>query len=240
MPRWVVSAVVAISPYEPADGLGRCCVSDHVLASRGQYWIWLGSPNHGFRLPGSFNYLYLHARVPLSSSQSKGSRGTSSRSSTRVGRQLTVQVACYCSLLRVLGVSLIFNLVREFVLMGHRLWTPFFFIGDFSEYRGFSSDLSFYMLSIMNGMSMIGRLVNFIADKVGRSAQVFVAMQVIYTSIPISPAGSTYSSSHSQFVEHYSSQCGLSSPALEAFSRSPLYMASSPVRGLRRDDFHGD
>ena len=52
--------------------------------------------------------------------------------------------------------------------MGHRLWSPFFFIGAYSKYRGFSSDLAFYMLSIMNGMSMIGRLVLFIADKVGR------------------------------------------------------------------------
>jgi len=51
---------------------------------------------------------------------------------------------------------------------GHRLWSPFFFIGDYSRYRGFSNDLAFYMLSIMNAMSMIGRLVLFIADKVGR------------------------------------------------------------------------
>ena len=51
---------------------------------------------------------------------------------------------------------------------GRRLWTPFFYIGDYSRYRGLSNDLAFYMLSIMNAMSMIGRLVLFIADKVGR------------------------------------------------------------------------
>ena len=61
-----------------------------------------------------------------------------------------------------------FNSAHEGVLMGHRLWSPFFFIGDYSTYRGFSSDLAFYMLSIMNGMSMLGRLALFIADKVGR------------------------------------------------------------------------
>ena len=54
------------------------------------------------------------------------------------------------------------------ILLIHRLWSPFFFIGDFAEYRGFSSDVSFYMLAIMNAMSMMGRLVLFIADKVGR------------------------------------------------------------------------
>lgn len=64
-----------------------------------------------------------------------------------------------------------FYLAHECGLIGRRLWTPFFFIGDYSKYRGFSSDLAFYMLSIMNGMSMIGRLSLFIADKVGRSAQ---------------------------------------------------------------------
>jgi len=50
----------------------------------------------------------------------------------------------------------------------HRLWSPFFFIGDFAVYRGFPIDLSFYMLSIMNASSMLGRLVLFTADKVGR------------------------------------------------------------------------
>ena len=49
-----------------------------------------------------------------------------------------------------------------------RLWSPFFFIGDFAIYRGFPTDLSFYMLPIMNASSMLGRLVLFTADKVGR------------------------------------------------------------------------
>ena len=61
-----------------------------------------------------------------------------------------------------------FHLAHKCGLRRHRLWTPFFFIGDYSKYHGFSSNLAFYMLSIMNGMSMIGRLVVFIGDKVGR------------------------------------------------------------------------
>ena len=48
------------------------------------------------------------------------------------------------------------------------MWSPFFFIGDYSKYRGLSNGLAFYVLSIMNAMSMVGRLVLFIADKVGR------------------------------------------------------------------------
>jgi hypothetical protein len=50
----------------------------------------------------------------------------------------------------------------------HRLWSPFFFITDFAIYRGFPTDLAFYMLSILNAASMVGRLVLFTADKVGR------------------------------------------------------------------------
>ena len=50
----------------------------------------------------------------------------------------------------------------------NRLWSPFFFISEFAIYRGFPTDLSFYMLSILNASSMLGRLVLFTADKVGR------------------------------------------------------------------------
>src|SRR5258706_5844484 len=95
----------------------RCRVSDHVLASRGRPWIRLDSSNHRFRLPGSFSYQYLHTRVSIPPSQSKGEPATSPRSCSRSERQCTVQVACYCSLLRVLGVSLVLNLACELVLM---------------------------------------------------------------------------------------------------------------------------
>ena len=61
-----------------------------------------------------------------------------------------------------------FHLAQECGLRRHRLWTPLFFIGDYSKYHGLSNDLAFYMLSIMNGMSVIGRLVVFIGDRVGR------------------------------------------------------------------------
>ena len=76
-----------------------------------------------------------------------------------------------------------FSLVHKCVLMKQRLWSPLFFIGDYSNYRGFSSDLASYMLAIVNGMSMVGRLVLFIADKVGRSVQgIIVTMLGINTS----------------------------------------------------------
>lgn len=95
----------------------RCRVSDHVLASRGQPWIRLDSSNHRFRLPGTFSYQYFHARVSFPPSQSKEKPDTSPRSCSRVERQCTVQMACYCSLLRVLGVSLVLNLACGCVLM---------------------------------------------------------------------------------------------------------------------------
>lgn len=53
-----------------------------------------------------------------------------------------------------------------FCFMG--LWTPFFYIGGHALDNGISSDMSFYLLSIINASSTFGRLLpNFIADKVG-------------------------------------------------------------------------
>jgi hypothetical protein len=113
--RW--SVTLYILPPIRYDMIFRCRVSDHVLASRASAWIRLDSSNHRFRLPGSFSYQYLHSRVSFSPSQSKGKAGASPRSCSCAERQGTVQVAYCCSLLRVLGVSLVLNLACKYVLI---------------------------------------------------------------------------------------------------------------------------
>ena len=46
------------------------------------------------------------------------------------------------------------------------VYVPFFFIEDYGLGLGINSDLSFYLLSIMNAASLFGRLgSNWLADK---------------------------------------------------------------------------
>ena len=46
------------------------------------------------------------------------------------------------------------------------VYVPFFYIQDYSLKLSIDADLAFYMLSVMNAASLIGRLVpNWLADR---------------------------------------------------------------------------
>ncbi|CAG8171206.1 unnamed protein product [Penicillium olsonii] len=49
------------------------------------------------------------------------------------------------------------------------MFTPLFFTASFANSRGFSDDLAFYTISIMNATSLVGRVLpGFLADSYGR------------------------------------------------------------------------
>lgn len=46
------------------------------------------------------------------------------------------------------------------------VYVPFFYFQDYASELGVSPDMAFYVLSIMNGASLLGRLVpNWLADR---------------------------------------------------------------------------
>ncbi|GAB7353800.1 hypothetical protein MBLNU459_g4179t1 [Dothideomycetes sp. NU459] len=58
--------------------------------------------------------------------------------------------------------------IAAFALMILSVYIPFFYIGHYASELGISSDMSFYLLSIMNAASLFGRLApNYLADKFG-------------------------------------------------------------------------
>ena len=53
-----------------------------------------------------------------------------------------------------------------FSLLGY--WAPIFYVAEYSNVNGVSSQLAFYQVAIMNATSFFGRLIpNFVADRVG-------------------------------------------------------------------------
>lgn len=60
-------------------------------------------------------------------------------------------------------------LCLAFFIIYFGMFAPFFFITSYASAMGFSSDLAFYSVSILNGASMFGRILpGIVADKYGR------------------------------------------------------------------------
>ncbi|KAK9895935.1 MFS general substrate transporter [Cystobasidium minutum MCA 4210] len=75
-------------------------------------------------------------------------------------------------------VLTLFICAMSLVMMG--LYTPIFFLGSYAISKGIDAQLAFYILSILNATSILGRLVpNFFADRIG-------AFNIIYTASTLS------------------------------------------------------
>ncbi|KAL4921324.1 major facilitator superfamily domain-containing protein [Aspergillus aurantiobrunneus] len=60
-------------------------------------------------------------------------------------------------------------LALAFFIIYFGMFAPFFFVTSYAATMGFSSDLAFYTVSIVNGASMFGRILpGMVADKYGR------------------------------------------------------------------------
>lgn len=126
----------------------------------------------GFIMVPLLSLTCLWCRPPLESSSSMAQQPSSDDTKSKGEEKDTPEKTDYSFLRKP---SVVLTCVAFFIIY-FGMFSPFFYTTSYSVDHGFSSDLSFYTTSIINGASFFGRLLpGLLADRYGKFNCCFVA-----------------------------------------------------------------
>lgn len=119
----------------------------------------------GFIMVPLLSLTCLWCRPPLESSSSMAQQPSSDDTKSKGEEKDTPEKTDYSFLRKP---SVVLTCVAFFIIY-FGMFSPFFYVSSYGVARGFSSSLSFYTISMLNGASLFGRVIpGILADKYGR------------------------------------------------------------------------